>query len=54
MAPGGWLVLSGLLTEQAAPVAELYRGAGLAVEEIRPGEEDPAWSAVLLRCSGSW
>ena len=53
VAPGGWLALSGLLAEQAAPVAELYRARGLELVEIRPGEGDPAWSAVLLRCSAS-
>jgi len=53
VAPGGWLALSGLLAEQAAPVAEVYRAQGLELVEIRPGEGDPAWSAVLLRCSAS-
>jgi ribosomal protein L11 methyltransferase len=53
VAPGGWLALSGLLAEQAAPIAALYGERGLALEEIRPGEEDAAWSAVLLRRSAS-
>ena len=53
VAPGGWLALSGLLSEQAGSTAELYRRRGMAVEAVRPSEDDPAWSAVLLRCSGS-
>lgn len=53
LAPGGWLALSGLLAEQAASIASLYGERGLAIEAIRPGEEDAAWSAVLLRRSDS-
>jgi ribosomal protein L11 methyltransferase len=53
VAPGGWLALSGLLSEQAGPVAERYRAHGMALEEVRRDEEDAAWSAVLLSCSGS-
>jgi ribosomal protein L11 methyltransferase len=53
VAPGGHLGLSGLLADQAAPVAELYRAGGLELVEIRPGEGDRAWSAVVLRCSAS-
>jgi ribosomal protein L11 methyltransferase len=52
VAPGGWLVLSGLLAEQAAPVAAGYVARGLELVEVRPGE-DPAWAAALLRCSAS-
>ncbi len=53
VAPGGHLALSGLLAEQAAGAAEIYVARGLELVEIRPGEGDRAWSAVLLRCSGS-
>jgi ribosomal protein L11 methyltransferase len=53
VAPGGWLALSGLLSEQAGPVADRYRAHGMALEEVRRDEEDAAWSAVLLSCSGS-
>jgi ribosomal protein L11 methyltransferase len=53
IAPGGWLILSGLLSEQADPTAGLYRGLGMEVVEVRRDEDDPAWSAVLLRCSDS-
>lgn len=46
VAPGGWLVLSGLLTEQAGPVAAAYVDSGLTlIEVIDEGE----WRAVLLR-----
>jgi ribosomal protein L11 methyltransferase len=54
VAPGGWLALSGLLSEQAEPTAELYRARGMAVEQVRRDEEDAAWSAVVLSCSASW
>ncbi|HWM86414.1 MAG TPA: 50S ribosomal protein L11 methyltransferase [Kofleriaceae bacterium] len=50
---GGWLVLSGLLSEQAVPVAGAYERQGMVIEAVRVDEEDPAWSAVLLRCSAS-
>lgn len=53
VAPGGHLALSGLLAEQAGGVAERYVGRGLELVEIRSGEGDRAWSAVLLRCSAS-
>ncbi len=53
VAPGGWLALSGLLSEQAIPVADRYRALGMVLEGVRQGEEDPAWSALLLRCSAS-
>jgi ribosomal protein L11 methyltransferase len=53
IAPGGWLVLSGLLAGQASEVADHYCRSGMVLEEIRPGDDDPAWSAVLLRCSAS-
>jgi ribosomal protein L11 methyltransferase len=53
IAPGGWLVLSGLLSEQAAAVAGRFGRCGLSLVETRADEEDPAWSAVLLQCSGS-
>jgi len=50
---GGWLVLSGLLSEQAVPIAGAYEKQGMVIEAVRVDEEDPAWSAVLLRCSAS-
>ncbi|HKE15468.1 MAG TPA: 50S ribosomal protein L11 methyltransferase [Kofleriaceae bacterium] len=53
IAPGGWLILSGLLSEQAGPTAELYRGFAMEPLEVRRDEDDPAWSAVLLQCSDS-
>jgi ribosomal protein L11 methyltransferase len=53
IAPGGWLILSGLLSEQAAAVADRHGQCGMALVETRVDEEDPAWSALLLHCSGS-
>lgn len=51
VAPGGHLILSGLLAEQVDGVARIYeqQPAGLRRVEIRPSDTDPAWAAALLR-----
>jgi ribosomal protein L11 methyltransferase len=49
VAPGGALVLSGLLSDQAGAVAGAYEAAGLAREVLRPDGADPSWSGVVLR-----
>jgi ribosomal protein L11 methyltransferase len=49
VAPGGTLVLSGLLTPQAEPVAAEYVADGFVLEAIRMGTEDAAWSSAILR-----
>src|SRR5262249_26110199 len=46
---GGALLLSGLLTHQVAPVAEIFEALGLRRDRIRALDEDADWSAVLLR-----
>jgi ribosomal protein L11 methylase PrmA len=47
---GGTLILSGLLTPQAAPLAEEFVAAGLRLVSIRQSTDDPQWaSAVLAR-----
>ena len=51
VAPGGTLVLSGLLTAQAEPVAEVYVAAGMAVVAVRPSGDDAQWSSVVLRAA---
>ena len=48
LAPGGTLVLSGLLTPQAPAVADEYVAAGVTLVAIRPSPDDPAWSSVVL------
>jgi len=49
-APGGTLILSGLLTPQARPLADEFVAAGLRCVHVRASSEDPAWScAVLVR-----
>jgi ribosomal protein L11 methyltransferase len=49
VAPGGWLVLSGLLTAQVGGVADAYRERhGLTVESIRHSTHDPEWSSAFL------
>lgn len=49
-APGGTLILSGLLTPQAQPLADEFVAAGLRLVHVRASAGDPAWScAVLVR-----
>ena len=48
LAPHGILILSGLLTEQAAGVAAAYSARGLEVIAIRTSEADREWSAVMI------
>lgn len=45
-APGGTLILSGLLTPQAEPVAADF---GLTVVAIRSSSDDPQWSSAVLQ-----
>jgi ribosomal protein L11 methyltransferase len=47
-APGGTLILSGLLTPQAEPLAMEYVAAGMQCREIRASRHDPEWSVVVL------
>jgi ribosomal protein L11 methyltransferase len=42
---GGTLILSGLLTPQAQPLAEEF---GLKIVRVRPSADDPQWSSVVL------
>jgi ribosomal protein L11 methyltransferase len=51
LAPGGTLVLSGLLTPQAAGVAGDYAAGGLELVEVRPDSDDPQWSSAVLKRS---
>ena len=46
LAPGGTLVLSGLLTPQCEPLAKEF--APLRVAGIRASTDDPQWSSVTL------
>ena len=49
-APGGTLILSGLLTPQAQPLADELVAAGLRCHAVRASADDPQWScAVLVR-----
>ena len=47
-APGGTLILSGLLTPQAAPLAEEFAALGFMIVRVRASTDDPQWSAVVL------
>ncbi|MBA3455298.1 MAG: 50S ribosomal protein L11 methyltransferase [Deltaproteobacteria bacterium] len=49
VAPGGTLILSGLLTPQAQPLADEFVAAGLRLTRVRPSTDDPQWSSVTLR-----
>jgi len=52
VAAGGWLLLSGLLSEQAEPVAAAIAAHGLVVDRIDRSPHDPEWSAVRLQRVG--
>ncbi len=45
---GGALILSGLLTPQAAPLADEFVAAGMKLVSITASADDPQWSAVVL------
>jgi len=47
-APGGTLILSGLLTPQAEPLADEFVAAGLRCRSVRASGHDPEWSVVVL------
>ena len=47
-APGGTLILSGLLTPQAQPLADEFVAAGLRLVRVRASTDDPQWSSVTL------
>jgi ribosomal protein L11 methyltransferase len=47
-APGGSLILSGLLTPQAQPVADEFAAAGMRIVSIRASSDDAQWSSVVL------
>jgi ribosomal protein L11 methyltransferase len=51
VAPGGTLLLSGLLATQVDAVAAAYRQSGLVIEAIRRSEHDPDWACARLRRS---
>lgn len=48
VAPGGALVLAGLLAPQAAPVGQIFAQAGLRVARVTTLDDDRDWSAVVL------
>jgi ribosomal protein L11 methyltransferase len=47
-APGGTLILSGLLTPQAQPLADEFVAAGMRCVRVRASDDDPQWSCVVL------
>ena len=48
VAPGGTLILSGLLTPQAAPLADEFVAAGMRLVRVRESDADREWSVVVL------
>ena len=44
----GTLILSGLLTPQAAPLADEFVAAGMRLVGIRASADDPQWSSAVL------
>jgi ribosomal protein L11 methyltransferase len=45
---GGTLILSGLLTPQAQPVADEFVAGGMTLVRVRASTDDPQWSSVTL------
>ena len=48
VAVGVNLILTGLLTPQAEPLAQEFVAAGMRVQKIRASQHDPQWSSVTL------
>ena len=44
----GTLILSGLLTPQAQPLADEFVAAGMRLAHVRPSTDDPQWSTAVL------
>jgi ribosomal protein L11 methyltransferase len=44
----GTLILSGLLTPQAQPLADEFVAAGMKLVSVRASTDDPQWSSVVL------
>jgi ribosomal protein L11 methyltransferase len=49
VAPGGVLLLSGLLAGQVEAVARRYADGGLVLEATTPSPHDPEWASARLR-----
>lgn len=48
VAAGGTLILSGILTPQAAALAEEFVAVGMQLVRVRPSADDAQWTAVVL------
>lgn len=49
VAAKGWLIMSGLLSTQAAGVTEQFVSQGFSVHNTRPDADDPQWTVVVLQ-----
>jgi ribosomal protein L11 methyltransferase len=48
VAPGGTLILSGILTPQAQALSEEFVAGGMLLVRVRPSADDAQWTAVVL------
>lgn len=48
VAPGGTLILSGILTPQAQALAEEFVAGGMTLVRVRASSDDAQWTAVVL------
>lgn len=48
VAPGGTLILSGILTPQAQALSEEFVAGGMLLIRVRPSADDAQWTAVVL------
>ena len=48
VAPGGTLILSGILTPQAQALAEEFVAGGMKLLRVRAASDDAQWTAVVL------
>jgi ribosomal protein L11 methyltransferase len=48
VAPGGTLILSGILTPQAQALAEEFVAGGMTLVRVRAASDDAQWTAVVL------
>jgi ribosomal protein L11 methyltransferase len=48
VAPGGTLILSGILTPQAQALSEEFVAGGMLLVRVRPSADDGQWTAIVL------
>jgi ribosomal protein L11 methyltransferase len=53
VAPGGTLILSGILTPQAQALSEEFVAGGMLLVRVRPSADDAQWTAIVLERSAA-